>query len=136
MKVIWFVLATGCRWEDVPGELGCSGRTAHRRLRKWEEMGVSRARLHVHLLTLLRKAGQLDTKVTIVDSVIVRAFRRGEDTGPSPVDRGKPGTKQALMVDANGVSPWSSAARVPTSVDQTEIIPTVLDFPEDSWKAR
>lgn len=23
MKVIWFVLVTGCRWEDVPQELGC-----------------------------------------------------------------------------------------------------------------
>lgn len=32
-KVIWFVLVTGCRWEDVPLELGCLGRIAHRRLR-------------------------------------------------------------------------------------------------------
>lgn len=31
VKVIWFVLVTGCRWEDVPLELGCSERTAHRR---------------------------------------------------------------------------------------------------------
>jgi transposase len=40
LKVIWFVLASGCRWEDVPQEMGCSGRTAHRRLRAWEELGV------------------------------------------------------------------------------------------------
>jgi transposase len=33
IRVIWFVLTTGCRWEDAPPELGCSGRTAHRRLR-------------------------------------------------------------------------------------------------------
>ena len=39
LKVLWFVLATGCRWEDVPPELGCSGRTAHRCLRRWEETG-------------------------------------------------------------------------------------------------
>src|SRR5437588_236325 len=39
VRVIWFVLATGCRWEDVPPELGCSGRTARRRLRAWEECG-------------------------------------------------------------------------------------------------
>jgi transposase len=37
LKVIWFVLVTGCRREDVPHEMGCSGRTAHRRLRAWEE---------------------------------------------------------------------------------------------------
>src|SRR5918993_4047452 len=40
MRVIWFVLASGTRWEDVPPELGCSGRTAHRRLRAWEECGI------------------------------------------------------------------------------------------------
>jgi len=40
VRVIWFVLATGCRWEDVPHELGCSGRTAQRRLRAWEELGI------------------------------------------------------------------------------------------------
>src|SRR6187401_2258924 len=33
VRVILFVLATGTRWEDIPTELGCSGRTAHRRLR-------------------------------------------------------------------------------------------------------
>ncbi len=40
IRVIWFVLTTGARWEDVPAELGCSGRTAHRRLRAWEEAGI------------------------------------------------------------------------------------------------
>ena len=33
LRVIWFVLTTGCRGEDVPPERGGSGRTAHRRLR-------------------------------------------------------------------------------------------------------
>ncbi len=39
VRVIWFVLATGSRWEDVPPELGCSGRTArvHLLRTKWEE---------------------------------------------------------------------------------------------------
>ena len=54
VKVLWFVLATGCRWEDVPQEMGCSGRTAHRRLRLWEELGVW-DRLHADLLRLLRQ---------------------------------------------------------------------------------
>ena len=25
LKVIWFVLVTGCRWKDVPKEMGCCG---------------------------------------------------------------------------------------------------------------
>jgi hypothetical protein len=33
VRVIRFVLTTGAHWEDVSPELGCSGRTAHRRLR-------------------------------------------------------------------------------------------------------
>jgi transposase len=39
LRVIWFVLTAGIRWEDVPHEMECSGRTAHRRLRLWEELG-------------------------------------------------------------------------------------------------
>jgi transposase len=35
MNVIWFVLATGCRYEDGPREMGCSGTTAQRRLSSW-----------------------------------------------------------------------------------------------------
>ncbi|WP_424348244.1 transposase [Kocuria sp. CH-021] len=36
-----FVLHTGCRWRDLPGELGCgSGHTAWRWLRRWQEAGV------------------------------------------------------------------------------------------------
>jgi transposase len=52
LNVLWYVLATGCRWEDVPPEMGCCGMTAHRYLRRWEGMGV-RDRLHVDLLRLL-----------------------------------------------------------------------------------
>jgi transposase len=132
MKVIWFVLTTGCRWEDVPSEMGCSGRTAHRRLRQWEEMGVW-ARLHVHLLTLLRKAEQLDTEVAIVDSVIVRAFGGGGETGPSPVDRRKTGSKHTVMVDGNGV-PLAIRTAGANASDHTQILPVVLDFPKISGK--
>jgi transposase len=36
---ILYVLTTGCRWCDMPAEYG-SYKTAWRRLKKWEEMGV------------------------------------------------------------------------------------------------
>lgn len=127
LKVIWFVLVTGCRWEDVPLELGCSGRTAHRRLHEWEEMGIWN-QLHLHLLMLLRKAGQLDVHTAIVDSVQVRAFGAGEGTGPSPVDRGKAGSKETLMVDAHG-TPLAIRTVGANVSDHREIIPIVLQFP-------
>lgn len=54
MKVLWWVLATGARWEDVPQEMGCRGLTAHRRLEKWGAAGRMWHRLHLHLLKRLR----------------------------------------------------------------------------------
>jgi transposase len=102
LNVLWFVLATGCRWEDVAPELGCSGMTAHRRLRLWEQMGVL-DRLHADLPRLLNQAGKLDPDLVIVDAVILRAFGGGEQTGKSPVDRRKKGSKHTLLVDKHGM---------------------------------
>jgi transposase len=132
MRVIWYVLATGCRWEDVPLELSCSGRTAHRRLRRWEELGIW-DRLHLHLLTLLRRAGELEHETVVVDAVIVRAFGGGEATGPSPVDRGKPGSKHTVMVDRNGV-PLAIRTAGANASDQTQLLPILLDFPQVGGK--
>jgi len=127
LKVIWFVLATGNRWADVPQELGCSGRTAHRRLQLWEESGIW-DRLHADLLKLLRAADKLDPGTVVVDSVILRAFGGGEETGPSPVDRRKLGTKHTLLVDRNGV-PLAIRTAPANRSDQLELIPIVIDFP-------
>jgi transposase len=132
LKVIWFVLVTGCRWADVPLELGCSGRTAHRRLRVWESSGIW-DRVHAHLLRLLRKAGQLDLHTAIVDSVQVRAFGGGEATGPSPVDRRKAGSKHTLLVDRHGIPLVIRTAGANAS-DHTQIIPVVLEFPHVGGK--
>lgn len=133
VRAIWYVLAAGVRWADVPPELGCSGRTAHRRLRAWEEAGIW-DRLHADLLRLLRAAGKLDTDVVIVDGVYVRAFGGGERTGPSPVDRGKPGTKHTLMVSRSGV-PLSIRTAGANASDHRQILPLVLlDFPRVGGK--
>jgi transposase len=127
LKVLWFVLSTGCRWEDVPLEMGCSGRTAQRRLRAWEELGIW-DRLHADLLRLLRQAGKLDPDVAVVDSVLVRAFGGGEETGRNPTDRGKPGTKHTLLVDRHG-APLEIRTAAANASDHTQIIPLVVDFP-------
>lgn len=132
LRVIWFVLATGDRWEDVPHELGCSGRTAHRRLRAWEEAGIW-DRPHADLLRLLRQAGKLDTDLVVVDGVYARAFGGGEQAGPSPVDRSKLGTKHTLMVSRSGV-PLAIRTAGANESDHRQIIPLVLDFPRVGGK--
>jgi transposase len=127
VRVIWFVLTTGARREDVPPGLGCSGRTAHRRLRAREEAGIW-GRLHAALLRLPKKAGKLDADAVIIDGVTVRAFGGGEATGPSPVDRRRPGTKHTPMVDRHGV-PLATRTAGANARDRRQILPLVLDFP-------
>lgn len=129
LKVLWYVLVTGCRWRDVPPEMGCCGETARLRLREWEERGIW-ARLHLDLLRLLRRDGQLEHETAIVDSVLVRAHGGGEKTGPSPVDRRKSGTKYTLLVDRQGV-PLAIHIDGAQASDHTQLLPLVAsDFPK------
>jgi transposase len=132
LKVIWFVLCSGCRWADVPLEMGCSGRTAQRRLLEWEELQVW-SRLHAKFLSWLRKMGKLDQSVVIIDSTQVRAFGGGDETGPSPVDRAKLGSKHTLMVDRHGV-PMAIETSGANESDQTQLIPLVVFFPRIGGK--
>ncbi|GGS48429.1 DDE transposase [Streptomyces violaceus] len=100
---ILFVLYTGIRWEFLPQELGFgSGMTCWRRLRDWNEAGVWQ-RLHELLLSELRAADLLDFSRAAVDSSHIRAMKGGLATGPSPVDRGKAGSKHHLIVEAQGI---------------------------------
>lgn len=127
LKVIWFVLVTGCRWKDVPQEMGCCGETARTRLQAWERAGIW-SQLHQLMLTMLREQNELHLATVIVDSTQVRAFGGGDATGPSPVDRRKKGTKFTLMVDRDGVPLIVRAAGANRS-DQLEILPAVASFP-------
>lgn len=127
LKVIWFVLVTGCRWKDVPREMGCCGETARTRLQAWERAGIW-SQLHQLLLTMLREQNELHLETVSVDSTQVRAFGGGAATGPSPVDRRKKGTKFTLMVDRDGVPLVLRAAGANRS-DHLEILPTVVAFP-------
>lgn len=63
----------------------------------------------------------------IVDGVTVRAFGGGESTGPSPVDRRKPGSKHTVMVDKVGVPLVIRTSRANAS-DHRQILPVVLGF--------
>jgi transposase len=132
LRVIWYVLTTGIRWQDVLLEIGCSGRTAHRRLREWQALGIWGA-LHAKLLELLNGAGKLALEIVVIDSTQVPAPGGGEETGPNPTDRGKTGSKHTLMVDGNGV-PLALHTSGSNSSDQVEIIPIVVEFPKVKGK--
>lgn len=128
VRVIWHVLTTGCRWSDVPLQLGCCGETARCRLRDWQATGVWE-RIHRKVLKKLNAAKRLEHEVAIIDSTLTRAFGGGAKSGPNPTDRAKPGTKYTLMVDANGVplAIRTVGANVP---DVKELVRVAVQFPE------
>ncbi|ODT97833.1 MAG: transposase, partial [Planctomycetes bacterium SCN 63-9] len=126
---IIFVLKTGIDWEDLPREMGCGcGMTCWRRLRDWHKAGV-RARLHEVLLAELNEAELIDWSKAAVDSRSLRALGGGEETGPSPVDRRKKGSKHHVIVDARGtpLAATVTAANVP---DVKQLEPVVDAIPE------
>ena len=127
LKVIWFVLTVGCRWKDVPPEMGCCGETARTRLQQWQQAGIWQ-QVHHLLLTKLRQHQALDHAVTVIDSAQVRAFGGGDRSGPSPVDRRKKGTKYTLLVDQQGTPLALQSASANTS-DHRQILSTVNRYP-------
>ena len=127
VRVIWFVLTVGCRWKDVPREMGCSGETARTRLKLWQEAGLWQ-RVHHRILEELKRRGRLQLETTMVDSAQVRAFGGGDRSGPSPVDRRKPGTKYTVLVDAHG-TPLAMQSAAANVSDHRQILSTVVRYP-------
>ncbi|MGK3111460.1 MULTISPECIES: IS5 family transposase [Streptomyces] len=99
---IIYVLVSGCAWRQLPPCFGVSKSTAHRRFLIWSRAGVW-GRLHEAVLHRLDDAGLIDVTRVVLDTAHVRAKKGGEHTGPSPVDRGKPGSKMHVLSDANGL---------------------------------
>jgi transposase len=121
---ILFVLKTGIPWEDLPAEMGCGcGMTCWRRLQAWQEAGVW-AKLHQVLLTRLDNAHLINWTRAAVDSTFARAFGGVEGSGKNPTDRGRPGIKQHILVDANGV-PLAGDATPANVPEIKELLPLV-----------
>ncbi|PAU47287.1 hypothetical protein CK936_19540 [Streptomyces albireticuli] len=54
-------------------------------------------------LTELYQAGKLDWSRAVIDGLHRQARRGGPIPGPSPVDRGRPGSKHHVITDAHGI---------------------------------
>jgi transposase len=122
---ILFVLKTGIPWEDLPQEMGCgSGMTCWRRLQYWQQTGVW-AKLHQVLLARLQAADKIDWSRAAIDSSFSRALGGVEDSGKNPTDRGRPGVKQHIVVDANGIP--LAAMTTPANVPEVTTAVPVVD---------
>jgi transposase len=125
---IIFVLRTGIRWDDLPAELGWGcGRTCRETLAAWQEAGVWQ-RLHELLLARLDEAGRIDWSRALVDSATAKAPKGGPDTGPSPTDRRKRGSKHHLITDARG-APLAAKLTGANRHDVTQLLPLVDAIP-------
>ncbi|MFE1559070.1 IS5 family transposase [Streptomyces sp. NPDC058734] len=124
---ILFVLHTGIQWEYLPQELGFgSGMTCWRRLAAWNEAGVW-DQLHLVLLKRLRVAKKLDWSRAVIDSP--REGRSaGPKSGPSPVDRARPGSKHHLIVDGQGI-PLAVSLTGGNRNDVTQLMPLLRKIP-------
>jgi transposase len=125
---ILFVLKTGIPWEDLPREMGCGcGMTCWRRLRDWQQDGTW-DKIHRVLLDRLRGANKINWSRAVVDSSSVRAAYGGAKTGPSPVDRSKPGSKHHVLTDGNGI-PLASSVTAANANDITQLAPLFNAIP-------
>ena len=130
---ILFVLKTGIPWEDLPCEMGSGcGMTCWRRLRDWQADGTWDG-IHKELLARLRGADKIDWSRALIDSSSVRSAYGGGKTGPSPVDRAKPGSKHHVITDGSGI-PLTSSVTAANVHDVTEMAGLVNDLPEVAGK--
>ncbi|MEW2574275.1 IS5 family transposase [Streptomyces sp. NPDC047070] len=128
LRGIVYVLSKSVSWRDVLAEqAGCSGVTAWRRLGDWAEAGIW-PQLHEVLLAELRAAGLLDMDDAAIDGSHVRALKRGAHTGPSPVDRARPGSKHHLIVDRHG-TPLIVSLTSGNRHDVTQLMPLLDAIP-------
>jgi transposase len=124
---IVFVLKTGIPWEDVPAEMGVCGMTCWKKLHEWHAAGVWDRLLEV-LLARLQHAHKIDWSRALLDSASVRAVHGGGDTGLSPVDRAKPGSKHHVLTDANGL-PLAAKVTAANRNDVTQLKTLVEAIP-------
>lgn len=76
LAAIIFVATTGCTWSQVPPVFGPSGATAHRRFMEWSRLRVW-AKLYRLVLDELGARGELDWSRCAIDSVNMRALKKG-----------------------------------------------------------
>ncbi|GGP97553.1 hypothetical protein GCM10010249_15080 [Streptomyces roseolilacinus] len=100
--MIIHVSVSRCVRRALPPCFGISKPTAHRRFPIWSGAGAW-GRPHEAVLHRLDDAGLLDVTRVVLDTTHVRAEKGGYRTGPSPVDRGKPGSETHVPPDANGL---------------------------------
>ena len=81
LAAIVYLVQAGCSWRKLPAALfGVSRATAHRRFTEWTRSGLWE-RLHQQFLHHLNVVSEIDWSRVVVDSIAVRATKRGTTPG-------------------------------------------------------
>jgi transposase len=92
---------TGCQWDLIPGVYG-SKTTLAKYLKKWEASGAFGQLMSSSLEMYDGEVG-IDWCEQVIDGSIKRAPGCSKNTGKNPTDRSKPGTKQMILTEKNGI---------------------------------
>jgi transposase len=115
LAAIVYLVQAGCSWTKLPAVMFGVGRsTVHRRFTEWTAAGLW-VRLHQQFLHRLG-VGDRDRLVQGDRGLDQReGGKGGDETGPNPTDRGKPGSKIHILCDRTGLplTVLISAANVP-----------------------
>ncbi|MEW1995856.1 IS5 family transposase [Streptomyces coelicoflavus] len=128
LAAIVIVATSGCTWQQPPAaSFGPSGATVHRRFTEWTNARVW-AKLHRLVLDEPGSRGDLHWSRCSIDSVNMRALKKGGLTGPNPVGRGKYGSKFHLITERTG-PPLSVGISGANVHDSQALIPLVKGIP-------
>ena len=98
----WSVLWTGCQWKAIQREwFGVCSTTLHERFQQWQRSGLF-AKLMALLVKFYQRRRGIQWTWQAVDSKACPSPLGGHETGKSPVDRSKRGSKIHLLVDQRG----------------------------------
>ena len=97
--------------------------TIHGIYRKWVKAGVFEKAWKLLLECHDKKLG-IEWKWQALDTAITKAPLGGDETGPSPVDRGKSGTKRSLLCDRRG-APLSIVVTAANTHDKVVALQTL-----------
>jgi putative transposase len=122
---IFYWIRTGCQWELIPRIYG-SKTTLAKYLKKWVEADIFNSLLKFSLELYDQEVG-IDWKFQSIDGSIKRAPGCTSNVGKNPTDRARPGTKQMVLTDKNGI-PLAALAIPANESDMTQIENTLSNI--------
>ncbi|WP_442939900.1 IS5 family transposase [Nostoc sp.] len=100
LDAIIFRLRSGCQWNQLPSEFPDDS-SVHRTFQRWEQNGVL-DQIWATLVEECDELGGVDWQWQSADAAMAKARFGGDEIGPNPTDRAKPGTKRSVLVEADG----------------------------------